>query len=140
MKGKVTFLLLVLMSMTLVSSIVPSAQACFWRRRFRFYAVLSNTMAPALNYGDLIIVDTWVDPSEINAAPYPDGDIIVFYHPYDPTKIVVHRAVEKFFESGEWHFRTKADNNPGIDPWVVSEDLYIGLVVCCIPKLGFLFM
>lgn len=111
-------------------------------------AVLSESMVPTLNRGDLLIVQGGISGEQINADPRT-GDIIVFRNPKDLDGVpLVHRAVDKFKNEndGKWYFYTKGDNpktNPrtdqelGIAP-VVPEDCLIGKVVWKIPYLGYI--
>ena len=97
----------------------------------------SGSMIPTLNIGDLLIVQG-VDGDKVFADPV-DGDIIVFNPPrYNPDYLVVHRAIEKFFEDGEWIFRTKGDANTSQDPWNISEEQVVGRVIWVIPYLGYI--
>ncbi len=111
------------------------------RAEYPLCAVASGSMKPTLRIADLIIVQG-LDPDKINAAAFPDGDIIVFYRPKgwrDPNDLIVHRAVEKFSEGNVTYFRTKGDANPWQDSWEVPEDYLIGKVVSLrIPMIGFI--
>lgn len=103
--------------------------------------VASGSMVPTLQVGDLIIVQG-VNPAEINAAPEPEGDIIVFYRPggrADPNDLIVHRAVDKSLVDGKLYFKTKGDANPQPDHWDVPEDYVVGKVVFFrIPLVAFI--
>lgn len=93
---------------------------------------------PTLHIGDLIVVQGGLDPSEIKAAPYPEGDIIVFRSPNNPEILVVHRAIEKKYENGHWVFTTQGDGLLHADRWVrdLTEEYIIGKVIFRIPLLG----
>jgi len=88
-----------------------------------------------LHIGDLIIVQG-INPEEINAAPYPDGDIIVFHQPQAGGELIVHRAIEKQVINGKIFFRTKGDGNAGPDSSMVPEDNVVGRVVLRVPWVG----
>jgi len=104
---------------------------------FPLLAVASGSMVPTLNVGDLIVVRGVSNASEINAAPYPEGDIIVFHKPGLENELIVHRAISKDQDNdGTWYFQTKGDNNIHTDPWRVSEKLLVGKVVGKVPWLG----
>ncbi|MCK4478676.1 signal peptidase I [Candidatus Bathyarchaeota archaeon] len=107
----------------------------------RYFAVAGMSMDPTLLVGDIVRVESIADPSQI-VANNETGDIIAFYKPSDPNVIVVHRAVDKFFNTttGEWYFKTKGDNNPSPDPWLVPHTSLIGKVVTCIPYIGNLML
>ena len=98
--------------------------------------VASESMVPALQVGDVIVVQGGFTSSEIEAAPAPEGDIIVFREPGDPMHFIVHRAINKTNGS----FETKGDNNYIKDPWLVSENNIIGKVIGRIPLVGYLFL
>ncbi len=95
----------------------------------------SHPFSRTLHVGDLIIIQG-VDPENIKAAPYPDGDIIVFRHPEATKELIVHRAIEKQTVGGNISFRTKGDGNTGPDPQLVPEDNVVGKVVLRIPWIG----
>jgi len=108
------------------------------RTEFPLHAVVSESMVPTLQVGDLLVVQGVVDASGINAAP-KTGDVIVFRKPTDPSEFIVHRAVDKTYREGSWFFKTKGDNNFGLDPWgEVPENYVIGIVVGRVPLLGYL--
>lgn len=100
----------------------------------------SMSMRPTLEVGDLIWVKNLTDASEITAAPYPEGDIIVFMRssasPYD---VVVSRAIGKISANGTLYFQTQGDNNAWPDAEMISGDLVLGRVVGRIPLVGSLF-
>lgn len=89
-----------------------------------------------LHVGDLIIVQG-VNVSDIHAAPYPDGDVIVFQQLYGD-ELIVHRAIEKRVDpNGDVSFVTKGDGNSVPDqPIPVSR--VIGKVILRIPWIGHL--
>lgn len=95
----------------------------------------SHPFSPTLHVGDLIIVQG-IDPENIKAAPYPDGDIIVFYKSEAGGELIVHRAIDKDERGGELYFQTQGDGNPGPDVTWVSEDNVVGKVVLRIPWIG----
>jgi signal peptidase len=95
-------------------------------------AVVSNSMYPTFERGDLIFVKGVDSPDEIKR-----GDIIVFQLDGDP-ETKVHRVVEIENNDGQLRFRTKGDHNPNIDPWNVSFEEVKGRVLFWIPKLGYL--
>ncbi len=53
----------------------------------------SHPFEHTLHVGDLIIVQG-ASPDDIHAAPYPDGDIIVF-HSSSSNDLIVHRAIKR---------------------------------------------
>ncbi|MGD8565438.1 MAG: signal peptidase I [Candidatus Bathyarchaeota archaeon] len=92
----------------------------------------SHPFEPTLHVGDLIIVQG-IPPTEINAAPYPDGDIIVFRR---GRGLIVHRAIEKELDGDRIKFTTKGDGNLHADAEKVDEENVIGKVILRIPWIG----
>jgi len=134
--------------LVLVGIALPSMCASGAPDEHTQYIIVSDGMVPTLRIGDLIIVRTDISAAEMRAAPYPDGDIIVFYRPKsnssDSDVVVAHRAIESVVNSttGIVFFRTKGDNRVSPDSFVsdyrgenyslngmVSEKLLIGKIV-----------
>lgn len=124
------------------------------RTEYPLLAVASGSMIPTLQVGDLIVVQGVSDANEINAAPKPNGTMIVFHRPSYPRgggllfstgdELIVHRAIAKVEINGTWYFRTKGDNNYSPDPWtgpdtsegMISSNLLVGRVVAVVPWVG----
>jgi signal peptidase len=99
-------------------------------------AVVSNSMQPMLNVGDVIIIQG-VSADQINPG-YINGDIVVFKRPtiYDPDFRIVHRAVGKENRTDGIWIITHGDNNPiGSNEEFNEKDL-IGKVIGKIPYVG----
>jgi signal peptidase I len=115
-----------------------------FQTEYPLLAVASGSMTPTLNVGDLILVQGISNACEVNAAPYPKGDIIVFHKPGLKNELIVHRAVSKVENNGIWYFQTKGDDNTSYDHWSgpetwegsISEKLLVGKVVGKAPWLG----
>jgi len=111
-----------------------------------FYVVVSGSMIPKINIGDIVIIkNNSFDTSFDNLKK---GDIIVFRAPDAKTedgkpKVIVHRIADigTFFEKKI--VKTKGDANPysipGIDFPIFMEN-YVGKVVYVIPKIGTISM
>jgi signal peptidase I len=95
----------------------------------------SHPFEQTLHVGDLIVVQG-VNVSDIYAAPYPHGDIIVFHSLYSD-ELIVHRAIEKIVQNGEISYVTKGDGNPSQDQ-PIPADHVIGKVILRIPWIGHL--
>jgi signal peptidase len=93
----------------------------------------SHPFARTLHVGDLIIVQG-VNASDIHAAPYPDGDIIVFHDLYRD-ELIVHRAIEMKRQNGIIYFVTKGDGN-SVPDGQIPADRVIGKVILRIPWIG----
>lgn len=89
--------------------------------------VLSGSMSPAMDIGDLAIVQ------EVSADSVGVGDVIQFWR--DGT-MVIHRVNEVAQGGSEKLFVTKGDanSNPDLDP--VFQSQVRGKVILTIPKLG----
>jgi len=96
-------------------------------------AVVSNSMKPTFERGDLLIVEGISSPTDIRR-----GDIIV-YRSESQGALIVHRVVEVLIdENGRINFRTWGDANPGPDPRLVNPEDVRGRVRFVIPKIGYL--
>jgi signal peptidase len=107
-----------------------------------FYVVVSGSMVPKINIGDIVIIKN--NSFETKYENLKVGDIIVFRAPEATTedgkpKVIVHRIAEigNFF--GKEVVTTKGDANPysipGVDFPILGEN-YVGKVVYVIPKIG----
>lgn len=96
--------------------------------------VISNSMAPKINKGDLLFVQGR-DPEDII-----EGDIIVFDADWSgaPDEPIVHRVVDIRKVGGDWEFRTKGDANNDKDEDWVDEDDILGVVCGRIPYIGWI--
>jgi len=119
-------------------------QKTIWDERYQLGRMASGSMEPALMAGDILVIDKDVDPATLNAST--EGDIIAFYDPRyekDSNHKIVHRAISKAQNNGEWYFETKGDNNFASDRWYgsetwdgkISERLLIGKIVEVNPPL-----
>jgi len=101
----------------------------------RTMVVLSGSMQPTINPGDLVVT------KGIDAESAEDlriGDVIVFMpYPNDPT-LVTHRIVGKTVGAAGSAFITQGDDNNTIDSWGAVKDFQIvGKAVYSVPKLGY---
>lgn len=95
--------------------------------------ILSNSMSPTLESGDLAIVV----PSEVEEIE--EGSVICFISPLDGHSLC-HRVVEIGIRGGNRFFRTQGDANDSRDPFAVPTENVRGRTVVRIPKLGFLIL
>jgi signal peptidase I len=111
-----------------------------------FYVVVSGSMIPTINIGDIVIIKNNSFDTLFNNLKI--GDIIVFRAPEAKTddgkpKVIVHRIsdIGTFLEKEA--VRTRGDANPysipGIDFPIFMEN-YVGKVVYVIPKVGTISM
>lgn len=96
---------------------------------FKQYMVLTGSMEPTYNVGDLIIV------KEVKEDELKVGDNIT-YSIGNGDETVSHRITDIINQDGKKQYKTKGDNNnsPDIDP--VSFDKIQGKIVYKISKLG----
>ena len=102
-----------------------------------FFVIYSDTMTPALEINDLIIVGDGHMFNNTNV-----GDIIVFKKPAGEDRIIVHRITEITSENGRRVIITKGDASPVSIPGVdfpVNGHNFIGRVKFAIPEIGVLF-
>jgi signal peptidase len=109
-----------------------------------FFVVVSESMKPNLNTGDIVIINPSSNPN-ISFASLKIGDIIAFEEPRgeahaESKKIVVHR-VHQISENlnGERIVTTKGDANHSPIEFVdfpITKDEFVGRVEHNIPYLG----
>ena len=95
----------------------------------KFFTVLTGSMEPTINVGDLVIV------KEINPSDIQSGDIITFGS-LNSDNITTHRVNEVINENGEIKYITQGDANNVQDPNPVQAEVLIGKVVKWVPKIG----
>ena len=91
------------------------------------YVIISGSMQPELNIGDIVIVKKVEDLQE--------GDIISFRQ---GQSVITHRINKIMDENGEIVYQTKGDNNNVEDADILTEDNIIGEVKFSIPKIGYI--
>jgi len=95
----------------------------------RFDVVLSGSMSPSLDAGDLAMV------SPASADQLKVGDVIVFESPLGGG-LVCHRIIVVNY-GPEITFQTKGDNNEDPDPFMVEPERIVGKVQLSAPYLGY---
>lgn len=98
----------------------------------RSLTVLSGSMEPQLNVGDVVVVEQ-VPPLEVRV-----GDIVTFRDPDDATRLITHRVREIDVHGGSVAFVTKGDANTSVENWKITTDGTIGRVRYHVWRLGFL--
>jgi len=96
-----------------------------------FVTVASGSMKPALEVGDLVIVQG-VPASEIK-----EGDIIVFNKPGEESHTIHRVTTIETLANGTIRFKTKGDANPTEDPWIPEQNVQ-GRVLYRIPYIGYM--
>jgi signal peptidase I len=98
-------------------------------------AVVSESMLPTLNVGDIIIVQG-VSASEIHAN-ITTGDIVVFRDLERGTDFrIVHRAIKKEYTPNGYWITTHGDHNPAPLNETFHENQLIGRVIARVPYIG----
>lgn len=105
--------------------------------KYPMMVVVSQSMVPTLGVGDFILVGKISSFDTILAGPPPNGDILVFRRSTLQEEYIVHRAIEKYLDDGEWSFLTKGDNNLFPDGVPILENNVVGKVVGRVPILGY---
>jgi signal peptidase len=108
--------------------VAAAAPAAFGLRPF---TVLSGSMEPALDTGDMV-VDSQIAPAD--ARP---GDIVTFKAPNGGGRMITHRLREVSIAGGTAHMTTKGDANDTTETWTVPANGKIGRVAYRLPKLGY---
>jgi signal peptidase len=89
--------------------------------------ILSGSMRPSLDVGDMVIV------RDVSAGSIRAGDIVQYW---SGEEMVIHRVVEVYEGSNGKLFVTKGDANSSPDPTPVQAAQVRGKVILAIPKLG----
>lgn len=101
---------------------------------YRYYTVLTGSMSPTYNVGDMIFVQL-KEGKDINV-----GDVITFNPSQDSDAYLTHRVTEKienYEGSGVTCFRTQGDANNAQDSFLIDEQRVIGTVNFGIPMIGY---
>jgi signal peptidase I len=145
-RKKMGTILLTVGTVLVVISALGLLLAYFNHRENDYLIVISGSMEPIIQEWDVVMVKLGVDSDEIYAAPkdsHPAGDIIVFHRPYSSHELIVHRAIEKRNENGDYIFKTQGDANSAPDSWEVKETDIVGKVLEINPPFwtyNFLFL
>ncbi|SFA92326.1 MULTISPECIES: signal peptidase I [unclassified Bacillus (in: firmicutes)] len=90
-------------------------------------SILSNSMQPKFNAGDVIIINV-NDEAVVN-------DVITYKHP--DGILVTHRIIDSIEKDGKLFFKTKGDNNNVDDGILVGKSDIVGVQVFVIPNGGY---
>lgn len=119
------FGLLILVTLLMISQKIPLGG-------YSSYVVLSGSMNPSFNAGDMIVT------KKISAISIKEKDVATFVDPFVAGKIITHRII-KIEEKNKQNFiTTQGDANNTPDKWSIPAAAVIGIVVFSIPKLGHL--
>lgn len=96
---------------------------------YKFYVVLTGSMQPDINPGDLIIIKT------INSEDIKIGDVITFKNDIT-NSVITHRVKDILNNNNELKFITQGDANNIEDKNPVNDELVQGRLVKTVPKMG----
>ena len=92
--------------------------------------VTSDSMLPTFERGHLLVLQSRA-PEDINV-----GDVVVYNATWYDLAPVVHRVIARENISGEYLYTVKGDHNDDPDPFPITYDQIIGVVVYAIPWIG----
>lgn len=101
---------------------------------YRYYTILTPSMSPTYNVGDMIFVQL-KGAENINV-----GDVITFNPSQDSDAYLTHRVTEKienYEGTGVTCFKTQGDANNAEDSFLIDGSRVIGTVGFGIPMLGY---
>lgn len=120
----------------LVWALVGATAALAWLvtggqvEKVRAMSVLSGSMTPALEVGDLVVTRV-VSPAELSA-----GDVVTYRDPAHD-RFVTHRVQSIVWRGDLADVITRGDANEVGEEWTVPADGSVGLVVLRIPAAGY---
>ena len=126
-----TLLCAVLVILFLIA--LPQLDSCAGKLGgIRFLSIQTDSMSPALEPGDLILV-VKADPSDLRQK-----DIISYWTVIDGEVVINTHRIENIYVDGNGYltFETKGDAKTSADPGTVIENEVIGKVMLSIPLLG----
>lgn len=95
---------------------------------YKALTILSNSMQPEFNAGDVILINNKLEPKL--------KDVVTYKHP--DGILVTHRIVETVKKNGEVFFKTKGDNNNVDDHILIPRRNILGIQKIIIPKAGYI--
>lgn len=98
-------------------------------QRYQLLTVLSGSMAPALDVGDLVVARIGT-PDQLEA-----GEVATFLEP-GTRKLVTHRVQSTLWRGEVADVVTRGDANAVGEEWSVAADARVGEVVLRVPRLG----
>ncbi len=98
--------------------------------RLQFMSVLSGSMTPAVDVGDLVVAKV-VSPTELQA-----GDLATFKSP-ESGKLVTHRVQSILWRGEIADVISRGDSNTVGETWSVTAESRVGEVVLRVPRAGY---
>jgi signal peptidase len=96
----------------------------------RPYTVMSGSMEPAIDTGDVVIT-RFIRPAEARL-----GDVVTFDDPHHPGRLITHRVRAMRYRGDQIRFVTRGDANSAVERWSVPEGGQIARVAYRIPNVG----
>lgn len=96
------------------------------------FVVLSGSMVPLFDPGDVIFVD------EVPTDSLAVGDVVTFRIRPGSETLVTHRVLQVLDDGDAIRYRTQGDANEDPDPWVVKQEMVVGTYRFHIPYWGLL--
>jgi len=106
-------------------AVVVAGAGWAWSSGWRVLVITTPSMSPALPVGAAVLTHPGIAHR---------GEVIAFHPPGDP-HLYAHRVVQVL--PGP-RYRTKGDNNPLPDAWVIPASQVVGVVRTVVPGLGWL--
>ncbi|RNB87763.1 signal peptidase I [Brevibacillus fluminis] len=98
--------------------------------KWRFLSVLTGSMEPTLQAGDLIVVERYG-----TTEPRP-GEIVTFWEDQAHQSVITHRIVQRLHNG---YLQTKGDANVVKDGGWTAPDRVVGRMVAVIPHLASIY-
>lgn len=130
--GNLAWLAVIAVALTMMVSarLSPDGNPNLFGRRL--LVVLSGSMSPVMEAGDMVAVSPAPDPRELSV-----GDIITFRDPQRKA-YVTHRIIERKETPVQIIYRTQGDaNNVADAAWILPGQV-VGRVEAVAPKVGYL--
>lgn len=131
--GNIIFLLSILLIITLLFSLLQTnknSEKLPSLFGFNVLTVLSGSMEPLLERGDLVII------KPVNFDKLEKSEIVTYRN--NANTLVTHRIVEILREDGKVLLQTKGDANNIVDEELVTSEQLVGSMKFSIPKAGLL--
>lgn len=132
-KNKINIIVYVLLIPILIYNLFLIIQAIIKPQKtpdflgIKTYVIISGSMQPNLNIGDIVIV------KNVKVEDLQEGDIISFRQ---GQSVITHRISEIISNKGQIEYKTKGDNNNTEDSGTIKYDAIEGKVVRVVPNLG----
>lgn len=130
-KNIINILLYIILVIVIVYNISLIIQKIIYKEKtpsilgIKTYVVISGSMKPNIEIGDVVIVKKENELKEGDIISYRKGE-----------SVITHRITSVTEENGEKIYRTKGDNNNTEDSEKITNEIIEGKVIKTIPKIG----